>query len=87
MKRSPMLALIISIAATIFLADYINKFAVKGAQIGGNNISKLGTLKALSNPDKYYWEMYPYSLGFSLIGGLVIFIIAFVLTPKKQTEK
>ena len=83
MKKSPALALIISIATTIILSIYINKIVMRGALAGGPNISKISTLKANLNPDKAYWEMYPYSLGFSLIVGVVVFVIVYLLTPKK----
>ncbi len=83
MKKSPALAFIISIATTIILSIYINKITLRGAQAGGDNISKIYTMKANIDPDKAYWDMYPYSLGFALIAGIVVFIIVYLLTPKK----
>jgi hypothetical protein len=83
MKKSPALAIIISIVSTIILSIYINKITLRGAQAGGDNISKIYTMKANLDPDKAYWDMYPTSLGFAFIAGIVVFIIVYLLTPKK----
>ena len=82
MKRSSLLAFIISIATTIILSFYINKITLLGAQAGGDKISNSFTLQANIDPDKAYWNIYPFSFGFALIVGIVVFIIVYLLTPK-----
>ena len=83
MKKSPTLALVLSITSTIALTFYINKVCLRGAQHGADNISKQFTMNANFNPDKAYWEMLPYSLLFASIVGILIFILVYVITPKK----
>jgi hypothetical protein len=82
MKRSHYLAFIISIATTIILSFYINKITLRGAQAGGDIISNSFTLQANIDPDKSYWNLYPFSFGFALIVGIVVFILVYLVNTK-----
>ncbi len=84
MKRPITLALILAIIVTIILSMYINNLVMQGAQHGANNIDLDYTINARVNPEKAYWDNYPYSLGAGAIGGIIVFIIVYFLTPKRK---
>ncbi len=86
MKRATT-PLIIALIVTFIAAYYINDRVCKGAQMGGEGISKQHTLQAQLDPDKFYWQMYPASLLFGSGIGLVVFIIGFFVSPSKPKEQ
>ncbi len=84
MKRPIAVPLILSIVVTIFLSMIINNRVLHSAQQGADNVSLRYTRNASMNPDNAFWDMYPYSLGLATIVGIIVFIIAYFLTPKKK---
>jgi ABC-type spermidine/putrescine transport system permease subunit I len=84
MKRPITGPLILSLVVTIFLSMIINNRVLHSAQQGADNVSIRYTQNARMNPDNAFWDMYPYSLGLATIVGIIVFIIAYLLTSKKK---
>lgn len=70
---------------TFLAADVINGTMLKGAQAGGEGISKSHTIRARIDPEGHKKETYPAALGMASIIGLVVFAGGYFVTkPKKK---
>ena len=73
------LPLLTALGITLFVAHFVTKTTVNGAQLGGTNISPAETLRANLTPDSFYWSKYPFGLLVGSVLGLIVFIIIYYL--------
>jgi hypothetical protein len=80
-----LIILVVAIIATVITANIANGIMLKGAQAGGEGISKDHTIRARIDPEGHSKSTYPVALGMGSIVGLVVFAGGYFITkPKKK---
>jgi hypothetical protein len=77
---------LVTVVVCLILSFLINLVALQGAEKGNQDISKSSTFQSNIDPNKYYWNTYPYALLISLGLGVVIIVIgSFVSVISQKT--